>query len=84
MRRLVRLSAGTGLLALALVGLAPLGLGAAARAEVVGRVYVNDDTAITNTIAAFDRHADGGDATELTSSPIKLPAGATPFGIVVV
>jgi hypothetical protein len=27
--------------------------------RVVGHVYVNDDTAGTNTIGAFDRHADG-------------------------
>jgi 6-phosphogluconolactonase len=29
------------------------------RSHVVGHVYVNDNTAGTNTIAAFDRHADG-------------------------
>jgi len=29
------------------------------RPPVVGHVYVNDNTAGTNTIGAFDRHADG-------------------------
>ena len=29
------------------------------RLHVVGHVYVNDNTAGTNTIAAFNRHADG-------------------------
>ena len=32
---------------------------------VVGHVYVNDNTAGTNTIGAFDRHADG----TLTAEP---------------
>jgi hypothetical protein len=26
---------------------------------------------------------DGGDLTELSASPVALPAGATPFGVVV-
>ena len=35
------------------------GTAAAATSPVVGHVYVNDNTAGTNTIAGFDRHADG-------------------------
>ena len=35
------------------------GNAAAATSPVVGHVYVNDNTAGTNTIAGFDRHADG-------------------------
>ncbi len=31
----------------------------AGASPVVGHVYVNDNTAGTNTIAVFDRHADG-------------------------
>ena len=42
---------------------------AAAASAVVGHVYVNDNTAGVNTIAAFDRHADG------TLTPI----GGSPF-----
>ncbi len=88
-----------------------------------GHVYVNDNTSGTNTIGAFDRHADGtltpeagspfaavdarlgpvgrylyvdeskigkvgafavngGNLTELATSPFALPAGATPAGVV--
>ena len=32
---------------------------ASATSYVVGHVYVNDNTAGTNTIGAFDQHADG-------------------------
>jgi 6-phosphogluconolactonase (cycloisomerase 2 family) len=42
----------------------------AATSPVVGHVYVNDNTAGTNTVAAFDRHADG------TLSPVA----GSPFG----
>ena len=99
---------------------------------VAGHVYVNDNTAGTNTIGAFDRHADGsltpeagspfiaggagtgaglasqgaiqisadgrfviavdagsnqisvdgGNLTELAGSPVSLPPGATPAGII--
>ena len=33
--------------------------GAAAKSDVVGHLYVNDNTAGANTVAGFDRHADG-------------------------
>src|ERR1700751_3716094 len=47
-------------LALAVTALAAGGASAfASSSPVVGHVYVNDNTAGTNTIAAFDRHADG-------------------------
>jgi len=36
---------------------------------VVGHVYVNDNTAGTNTIGAFDRHADGS-LTPEAGSPV--------------
>jgi 6-phosphogluconolactonase len=44
---------------------------------VVGHVYVNDNTKETNTIGAFDRHADGT-LTPLAGSP--FPAGGTGTG----
>jgi 6-phosphogluconolactonase (cycloisomerase 2 family) len=39
--------------------LAAAGVASAHGSPVVGHVYVNDNTAPVNTIAAFDRHADG-------------------------
>ena len=58
MRLLKRLSVCTTLLT---VMAAAVGVGAAdaSAGNVVGHAYVNDNTAATNTIAAFDRHADG-------------------------
>ena len=53
-----------GLAAAAAVGAVAVPASASAsastyRSPVVGQVYVNDNTAGTNTIGAFDRHADG-------------------------
>jgi hypothetical protein len=48
--------------------------------DVVGHVYVNDNTAGTNTIAAFDRHADGT-LTPIDGSPFA--AGGAGTGTVV-
>jgi 6-phosphogluconolactonase (cycloisomerase 2 family) len=66
------------------IGLAPIAVAAAiaagnasAASSVVGHVYVNDNTAGANTIAAFDRHADG------TLSPVDgspFPAGGAGTG----
>ena len=55
MRLLVRLAGWSGLLAMA----AGLSITASAATDVVGHVYVDDNTAGTNTIGAFDRHSDG-------------------------
>ena len=54
----------SGALVLGLAAAAALAVPAAASASadaspVVGHVYVNDNTKGTNTIGAFDRHADG-------------------------
>ena len=47
------------------------------RSQVVGHVYVDDNTAGTNTIGAFDRHADG----TLTPEPgSPFPAGGAGTG----
>jgi len=66
---LVGLAASAAAATLAL----PASASASAEASpVVGHVYVNDNTAGTNTIGAFDRHADG----TLTAEPgSPFPAG---------
>jgi 6-phosphogluconolactonase (cycloisomerase 2 family) len=63
----------------ALAGAAAIGSGtaAAATSPVVGHVYVNDDTAGTNTIAGFNRHADGT-LTPMSGSP--FPDGGAGAG----
>jgi 6-phosphogluconolactonase len=63
--RRVRVALG---LAAALAGWLAIPVSASAStgtSPVVGHVYVNDNTAGTNTVAAFDRHADG----TLTAAP---------------
>jgi 6-phosphogluconolactonase (cycloisomerase 2 family) len=47
---------------------------------VVGRLYVDDNTAGRNTIAAFDRHADGS-LTPLPGSPFPAGGAGTGTGI---
>jgi 6-phosphogluconolactonase len=59
MHPLARVAAGASLLAMTLTGLAPFAGHADAQSAISGHVYVNDNTARANTIAAFDRHADG-------------------------
>lgn len=68
-------------LAFAVAGLAAAAVPGAALAApggspVVGHVYVNDNTAPTNTVAAFARHADGT-LTALPGSPFAV-GGAGP------
>jgi 6-phosphogluconolactonase len=66
-----------GLLALAVAAAAAVTGGAAASpsgspaAAVIGHVYVNDNTAPTNTVAGFDRHADGS-LTPIAGSPFAV------------
>jgi DNA-binding beta-propeller fold protein YncE len=47
---------------------------------VVGHVYVNDNTAPVNTIAGFDRHADGT-LTPIPGSPFATGGAGTGVGI---
>lgn len=54
-----RLIAVAGLLALGSIGSVSAAQGAFAQTPIKGHVYVNENTAVTNTIAAFDRHANG-------------------------
>ena len=44
--------------------------------RVVGHIYVNDNTAGTNTIAGFDRHADGA-LTPIAGSPFSAGGAGT-------
>src|SRR5262245_56393426 len=65
MHRLARVAttSAAGLFAFGLIGPAALNH-TSAQTAIVGHVYVNDNTARSNTIAGFDRHDDG------TLSPI--------------
>jgi 6-phosphogluconolactonase len=79
MRWLTRLSLCTTLLAVAFT--ATLSASAsAAELNVVGHVYINDNTVGTNTIAAFDRHGNGT-LTPLPGSP--FPAGGAGTGVAI-
>jgi len=66
-----------GLLAVMAAGsFAGLTLTAFAAADVVGHVYVDDNTAGANTIGAFDRHSDGS-LTPMAGSPFQAGGGGT-------
>jgi 6-phosphogluconolactonase len=75
-----RITQASGLLALVAAVAAIAAGGASAASDVVGHLYVNDNTRGTNTIAAFDRHADGT-LTPLHGSPFA--AGGAGTGAVV-
>ena len=64
--------------ALAMAGLAALATAAAAAppSDVVGQLYVNDNTAGVNTVAGFDRHADGR-LTPIPGSPFAVGGAGT-------
>jgi 6-phosphogluconolactonase len=68
------------LLTLAVMATAVASGTAAAASRVVGHVYVNDNTAGTNTIGAFDRHADGA-LTPEAGSPFSADGAGTGAGI---
>jgi 6-phosphogluconolactonase len=59
---------------------AATGASAAGTSPVVGHVYVNDNTAGTNTIGAFDRHADGT-LTPEAGSPFVAGGAGTGAGL---
>src|SRR6266513_3875677 len=71
-----RIVATIGLIASITAGLAGTAQVAAAASGVVGHVYVNDNTAGTNTIGAFDQHADGT-LTTLSGSPFAAGGAGT-------
>jgi len=80
MNRLTRLVALGGTIA-ALVATVTAGSVAAAGSPVVGHVYANNNTSGTNTVAGFDRHADGS-LTTIAGSPFAAGGAGTglPFG----
>ena len=81
MHRLTRIAGTLGVaLALAIAGWAASAHVAAADSDVVGHVYVNDNTAGTNTVAGFARHADGT-LTPLPGSPFA--AGGAGAGTII-
>src|SRR5437879_9738185 len=80
MRLFTRITRTIGLLALAAAAAALAAGSASAASDVVGHLYVNDNTAGTNTIAAFDRHADGT-LTSLHGSPFRVGGAGTGSGI---
>jgi 6-phosphogluconolactonase len=80
MHLLTRIAAAISLLALAAVGATIAPGSASAASAVVGHLYVNDNTVGANTIAAFDRHADGT-LTPLAGSPFAVGGAGTGSGI---
>jgi 6-phosphogluconolactonase (cycloisomerase 2 family) len=75
----MRLRIGIGLAPIAVVA-AIAASNASAASTVVGHVYVDDNTAGANTIAAFDRHADGT-LTPIEGSPFAAGGAGTGRGI---
>ena len=67
-------------LALAVAGATSASASAAHVSAVTGHLYVNDNTARVNTIAAFDRHADGT-LTAIPGSPFATDGAGTGKGI---
>ncbi|HEX6507475.1 MAG TPA: beta-propeller fold lactonase family protein [Chloroflexota bacterium] len=80
MHLLTRIAALVSLLAFAVTGFTTATGSATAASDVVGHLYVNDNTAGTNTIAAFDRHSDGT-LTPLRGSPFAAGGAGTGKGI---
>ncbi|MGH2892513.1 MAG: lactonase family protein [Solirubrobacteraceae bacterium] len=80
LRATARLSALAAGLTLAVTGVASAhpspGSGHPRPSPVVGHVYVNDNTAPANTIAGFDRHADGT-LTPIPGSPFATGGAGT-------
>jgi 6-phosphogluconolactonase (cycloisomerase 2 family) len=75
MRFVVRNALRAALLAIAVLGLTAASAGAAT-SPIVGHLYVNDNTQAPNTIAAFDRHADGT-LTPVSGSPFSAGGSGT-------
>jgi hypothetical protein len=80
MHRLSRFVALAGVLGTLVAGLVA-GPVAAAGPQAVGHVYVNNNSAGTNTVAGFDRHRDGS-LTPIPGSPFAAGGAGTgaPFG----
>jgi 6-phosphogluconolactonase (cycloisomerase 2 family) len=75
-----RLFSALGFVALVVAGAQSATVTASADSDSAGRVYVNDNTAGSNTVAGFDRHLDGT-LTPLAGSPFV--AGGRGTGTIV-
>ena len=80
MRLLSRMSLPFALFALALAGPAVAAASAEGQSGAVGHVYLNDNTAGANAIAAFARHADGS-LTPLPGSPFAAGGAGAGAGL---
>jgi 6-phosphogluconolactonase len=84
MRFLIRKKPSAGLLGLVAAGVVVAAASPAAASAhaspVIGHVYVDDNTAGTNTIGAFDRHADGT-LTPEAGSPFAAGGAGTGSGL---
>ncbi len=73
-----------GVVALVVLAFASLavasGAGASRPSDVVGQLYVNDNTAGVNTVAGFDRHVDGS-LTPISGSPFAVGGAGTGHGV---
>jgi 6-phosphogluconolactonase len=73
-----------GVVAMVVLAVASLavtaGAGAGGPSDVVGQLYVNDNTAGVNTVAGFDRHADGS-LTPIAGSPFAIGGAGTGHGV---
>ena len=56
------------------------GAGAKPSSDVVGQVYLNDNTTGVNTVAGFDRHANGT-LTPIAGSPFAVGGAGTGHGL---
>jgi 6-phosphogluconolactonase (cycloisomerase 2 family) len=69
-----------GLFGLVISGLAATTASAAPSNDAIGQLYINDNTATVNTVAAFDRHADGR-LTPVPGFPFATGGAGTGQGI---
>ena len=81
MRVPARLALGSMLVAVAAVAATVSASQAAAASDVIGHVYVNDNTAAANTVAGFDRHADGTLTPDRPARPFAVGGAGTGHGI---
>jgi 6-phosphogluconolactonase (cycloisomerase 2 family) len=79
--RQARLRGVAALVALAVAAfVATAGAGARTSSDVVGQLYLNDNTTGVNTVAGFDRHADGT-LTPIAGSPFAVGGAGTGHGL---
>jgi 6-phosphogluconolactonase len=71
MKRITRIAALLLVVAVAFAGWTASSGTANAKADVVGHVYVNNNSAVINTVSVFDRHADGS-LTPNENSPVAI------------